>query len=736
MCSVNEELLFLKRLCMVFILAVVCFQVCESQSVIRPKVAVVLSGGGAKGFAHIGVLKVLEQEGIPIDIIVGTSMGSIVGGLYSIGYSADEIRDLALTEDWQELLSDRTPREELDQYSRIRQQRYALTLPISLQKKPAIPNGLINGQNIINLFCGLTANVPQNADFSKFPVSFACVATDLETGEEVVLNSGFLPTALFSSMAIPGVFAPGEHNGHLLVDGGLVNNFPSDVAKMMGADIIIGVDISADLHTGDEINSINEVMDQLINFYVLKKNSVNRTLCDIMIRPDIEGYSVSSFYTSAVDTLYYRGLRAATASVDELRKLKSEYSFTPTERSRALIEPNSWEISNISVSGNYSVSENYLSDGLELDLSERHSYVDIKRSINNLYGTGNFKRAYFNLEDATSGKRLNIVLDEKKSWDVNVGIRANTRSAASVVLNTTKRDYRNTIGLMSLTADISSNPKLNLLFEIDDNTMPRVSLALDGMYKKIDVHPDKDITFSTGFYYAAAKLYSSQRISRYSSLGSGIKQDFYRGKRYSVVGDTTSKLILNHNYSTHLYSYLTFDNLDNYYFPEKGTALYSEVSVTMDSSFSDVNFVLLYKMRNIIELNSSCSLLLNVYGRSLLSESTPHYLRNFAGGCDYEQLFIHHLPFYGLPALWSTERFTFVGLTGLRVNIAAKHYLSLVANFLTNNDDFINIKDYETIVGGGLTYAYNSFIGPLELTVGYSDEYKKPIVSANIGLWF
>ena len=202
------------------------YQVCSSQNRNRPKVAVVLSGGGAKGFAHIGALKVLEGERIPIDIIVGTSMGSIVGGLYSIGYSADEIGQKVLSKDWAQLFSDNIPKKELDSYSRIEQQRYILTMPIMNEIKPVFPNGLVKAQNMIDLFCGLAANVSKDANFSDFPITFACIGTDLETGKEIVINSGFLLTAMIASMAIPG-----EHDGHLFLDGGLVNNFPTDVAK-------------------------------------------------------------------------------------------------------------------------------------------------------------------------------------------------------------------------------------------------------------------------------------------------------------------------------------------------------------------------------------------------------------------------------------------------------------------------------------------------------------------------
>ncbi len=179
----------------------ICHAQEKSEKQKRPKIALVLSGGGAKGFAHIGVLKILEEEGLPIDLIVGTSMGSLVGGIYSLGYSASGLETLVKSLNWETVLSDDVPRAYLSGNDQLLKQRYLFSLPINGQKKLSLPQGLLKGQNVLNIFCGLAGNVPLDADFEKFPISFACVAADLETGKEVVLKNGFLPTAMFSSMA-------------------------------------------------------------------------------------------------------------------------------------------------------------------------------------------------------------------------------------------------------------------------------------------------------------------------------------------------------------------------------------------------------------------------------------------------------------------------------------------------------------------------------------------------------
>lgn len=698
----------------------------------RPKVAVILSGGGAKGFAHIGVLKVLEEEGIPIDIIVGTSMGGIIGGLYSIGYCANDLQQMALSQNWSELLSDNISRMDMDRISRINRQRYVLTLPMSDGKKSSLQSGLIKGHNILNLFCGLTSGVPENAKFSEFPISFACIGTDLLTGEEVLLEDGFLPAAMYASMAIPGVFMPAEYDGHLLIDGGVVNNFPSDIAKRMGADIIIGVDVSAEMQLKDNI-TINTVMGQMVNFFTFRKNSENRELCDLLICPDVSGYNVTSFSNYAIDSLIKRGVVSATNAIDKIREIRSENKLHPWKVSTDLITQKEWAIRDISLSGKYSTPENSLRDILKLEIPGKYTYPDIVRSINNLYGTNNYKRVYFNMAGDTAYKNLNIVLEEGKSWDINVGLRINSRSATSIVLNSTRKDLARSLDVMSLTADISSSPRINILLE--SNRGPKYSFMIDGFYKNLRIQPDRNSSYNADFFYASAELFSSHKVSKSLTAGVGIKEDYINGKFNSMVGDTLVT-IEPQAFNTNLVGYISFDNLDDYYFPVRGSEVYSELSFAGDKRFQDIYPVLLVKTRNIIRLNNSFSLLMNLYSRALFSERTPDHLGNTIGGHDYEIMLDRQLPFFGLPAFTPTNRFTCIATAGLRVNIEKRHFVTFYSNYLLHNNELSHFRNYKTAWGGGLVYAYKSKIGPLEMMLGYSDKYRKPVISANIGYWF
>lgn len=231
----------------------------------RKKVGVVLSGGGAKGMAHIKALQVIEEAGIPIDYIAGTSMGAIVGGLYAIGYTPEQLDSMVRKQDWTFLLSDRIKRSAMSLTDRERSEKYTVSIPFTKTPKDAATGGIMKGQNLANLFSDLTVGYHDSIDFNKLPIPFACVAANVVNGEQIVFHDGILSTAMRASMAIPGVFTPVRQDSMVLVDGGIVNNYPADVVKAMGADIIIGVDVQNALKKADKLNSVPDILGQIVD---------------------------------------------------------------------------------------------------------------------------------------------------------------------------------------------------------------------------------------------------------------------------------------------------------------------------------------------------------------------------------------------------------------------------------------------------------------------------------------
>ena len=284
-----------------------------------PRVGLVLSGGGARGGAHIGVLKVLEREGIPIDCIAGTSFGALVGGFYALGYSAAEIEKIFAAQDWDDLFSD-SPDRRLAPIARRRDFRYLAQLDFR-RLTPELPSGMWGGQKLTQVFDRYTTDriLAAGYDFDRLAIPFRAVATDLLTGKPHVFRSGRMTEALRASSAIPMIFTPVEKDGMLLVDGGLVNNLPSDLAREMGAEVIIAVDVTSPLLEKAQIRTFLDVIDQTLG--LMMKESVERNLrhADLTLRPDLAGISYSS-YTKMAEIIP-RGERSAAERIDEIRRL-------------------------------------------------------------------------------------------------------------------------------------------------------------------------------------------------------------------------------------------------------------------------------------------------------------------------------------------------------------------------------------------------------------------------------
>lgn len=703
----------------------------------RPKIALVLSGGGAKGFAHIGILKVLEEEGIPIDLIVGTSMGSLVGGIYSLGYTAPELEALVKSLNWETTLSDDIPRAFLSKNDQQLKQRYIFSLPINGDKKLSLPQGLVKGQNVLNIFCGLAGNVPADADFEKFPVPFACVATDLETGKEVVLKNGFLPTAMFSSMAIPIAFQSFDREGLLLVDGGLVNNFPTDVAKSMGADIIIGVDIRNDFYDRNNLKTINNVLGQLVNFFDQAKDSTNKSLCELIIRPDVSGYSISSFNNQAVDTLILRGEKAADGFRKQLRELKMKYKLEPPEKSRKLVKPASWYITDLTFTGNYHLDEDFLRKTLNMEIPGNFSSEEIKTGIDKLYGLGGFDRIYYNLFDTEKGKSLNLNITTKKVFTQNIGFKANTIDAAAILINTTQKNYGNMFGLLSMSGELSINPGLSIIAETNKTNLPTIGLTMKGKYQNYNIFDKRDKIFEANIFYASGAAYIYMPFLTRFNLGIGIQEEFYLGDIFRKNDDYPIADGKTNNFLINAYSYLSFDNMDEYYFPTKGTNMYAEFSLLADfGKTNKLSPVALFKMRNVIPLAPKTALLLDIYGRALYNADTPQPKLTLVGGEPYSQYFNYHLPFVGLSAVNITDRFAYIGLIGLRIQVATSQYVSLLLSGLRQSSNELIWEDASMVYGGGIKYSLKTLLGPLDMTLGYSGSTDKPTFSVNFGYWF
>lgn len=468
----------------------------------RPKVGVVLSGGGAKGAAHIGVLKVIEEVGIPVDYVTGTSMGAIVGGLYALGYSPVEMDSIISRMDWSIYMSNNVPREQLSFLDKERLSRYLLTIPFntasSLESQmemsskrrrqisrtgsrrvdmergvsnsfiSSLPAGFISGNNIENLLNSLCIGYQDSIDFSQMPIPYACIAVDMVTGDEVVFKDGNLPLAIRASMAIPGVFAPVKIGKQVLIDGGLLNNFPVDVCKEMGADIIIGVWVASSLKGNpDALNSLPELLGQLMGVVVKGESKQHKEMCDIYIEPDVSGYGVMSFDKRNIDVLIRRGYSAADKERDKLVALKEKleacgacHQELQAPRARK-IDNDTITLASVSFSGVNEKDGNWLLKKSKLYNKTQLMGKDVEKAMSLIYGTNAFSRISYTMEQVDSLENtyhLNINLVKDVPHNFGFGFRFDSQEAAAILLHLGINEQKLTGVKFDVATRLSYNP--------------------------------------------------------------------------------------------------------------------------------------------------------------------------------------------------------------------------------------------------------------------------------------
>lgn len=386
----------------------------------RPKIGLALSGGGARGAAHIGVLRVLEENRIPVDYIVGTSMGAIVGALYASGMSPDELEAVISHIDWSDAFIDRIPRKDRS-FRRKRDDDLYL-----VKHKPGVsrdglefPLGLLDGQKIDLLLKRNTLRVTTVRDFDELSIPFRAVAADIETGEAVVLDHGDLALAMRASMSIPVVFAPRVIDGRLLVDGGISSNLAIDVVRQMGADVVIAVDISSPLQEREQLKSVLAVTDQLSSLLTRRNTDLQiSTLTDddIFIEPDLGNIKTASFSRAkdAVPT----GVAAAEAALHELERLsmtKEEYESHLEARSRA----NPWPVIDmVRIENDSRLSDIAINARLRIDIGEPLDIDQLEKDLGQIYGLEIFESVYYDITKE-NGKTILTVIAREASWGPN-----------------------------------------------------------------------------------------------------------------------------------------------------------------------------------------------------------------------------------------------------------------------------------------------------------------------------
>jgi len=744
----------------------------------RPRIGVALSGGGAKGAAHIGVLKYLEEVGIPVDYVTGTSMGSIIGGLYALGYTPDEMARLIAEMDWTYYMSNNVDRTFQSASGREQRAKYLLNVAFGLNKLSGfdwistLPSGIINGASLINLFSRLSVGYNDSIKFSDLPIPFACVATNILNGDSVILNRGYFAKAIRSSMAIPGVFAPVEWEGKLLADGGLVNNFPVDVCLEMGADLVIGVDLSDKMATSiDEMRSLPQQISQYMSIAVNAERSRNRDLCDLYMHPDVTGYNMLSFSPESIDTMVRRGYECAKRHDAELREIKARLeAFGPcakelkAPKARALSEADTFVLNEVDYNGISDKEESWLIAKGGLRSGIPITIADINSAISVLYGTGAFESITYRIVEAEEDywqshsvhteelglDSYNLVIDmvSAEPHRLSLGMRYDSEESAALLIHGGWNENR--LSGFKAAFDLKLNYNFAANVKLAWCGLGLGDINLDYRYHNSYFYINSyDSTTMVGWIvdHHKVSLYLSEFHLRNFSFAFGLAEDFYSNRNGFSLNSLLSDKFFRFDRAKGFFDVFfkgNFDNLDNAYFPTRGSTVAINASwktenkfllQTSDSNFADIGF----QFASFATPFSRLTFIPQASMRLLLGKNSRWY-DNFMGGVLPGRYLDHQLAFIGMNNPLHVGGKAAVVRLDARYNFAKNFFLTGIVNYAVSSDKFSHFfsdqADFNDTFGAALRVSYSSFVGPLSIDLHWNSYDHCVGAYLNIGFVF
>ncbi|TBX71069.1 patatin [Flavobacterium silvisoli] len=726
-----------------FLLQIVSAQEPVTQK--RPKIGLVLSGGGAKGFAHIGVLKALENAGVKIDYIGGTSMGAVVGGLYATGYSASQIDSIFYNTDFDELLQDYIPRSSKSFYEKRNDEMYALSLPFD-KLKIGIPIALSKGMYNYNLLSKLTHKVRHVKDFNKLPIPFLCVATDIEKGEPVVLQSGYLAQAMLASSAFPSLFAPVEIDGKLLIDGGVVNNYPAEEVRKMGADIIIGVDVQDDLKDRKSLKDATRILVQITNLDMIKKMKEKIKITDIYIKPDISNYGVISFDEG--QEIIKKGEEAAMLQIEAISKLADPSQ--PYHLNKFKVQQDTLQLKSISINKLDNYTRAYILGKLRFKNGSVIKYNDLKKGINNINATQNFSRISYTLEPYQGGDELQLNLTENpvKTF-LKFGLHYDGLYKSAILANITQKKTLFKNDVVSLDVGLGDNIRYNLDYYIDNGFY--WSFGLKSRYNTFNRNVQTDFkngelltqlglnSINIDFSDLTNQAYMQTVFIQKFLIGAGVEYKYLKIKSDNL--GTISPTFEKSDYLS-IFGYAKFDSFDNKLFPKKGwfftgdlqSFLYSSNYTNEFHRYSiakgEIAFAKTFYKKFTLKMQSDAGF--------VIGKDSVHFFDFILGGYGFNAV-NNFKPFYGYDFLSVSADSFIKGCITLDYEIYKKNHINFAANYANIEDDLFKNGDWFSkpkYNGYAIGYALESAVGPIEIKHTWSPEQSKGYTFISIGFWF
>ncbi|SHI44101.1 patatin-like phospholipase family protein [Flavobacterium terrae] len=714
-----------------------------SQEQKKPKIGLVLSGGGAKGLAHIGALKEIEKAGIKIDYIGGTSMGAIIGGLYAAGYTANELDSIFRDVNTDALIQDNIPRKNKTFYEKYNDEVYVVTLPFQ-KFRVTVPKGLSKGLYNYNLLSRLTYKYRHENDFNKLKIPFLCIATNVENGKEVVFREGSLPLAITASGAFPSLFSPVEIYGSYYIDGGVTNNYPLEEVKKMGADIIIGVDVQDGLKNINQINGAAGVVVQISNFQMIERMKQKIAQTDVYIKPNIEGYSVISFEDG--EAIIQKGVEAAQLVKDKLEALGTNYKTIKENRAKV----DSLDIKGIGVNGLKNYTRSYVLGKLRFRPGEKISYEDLSNGMNNLNATQNFSSISYKLEKRNEAETLIINLRENPVRTyLKLALHYDDLFKSAALINVSKKNLMFKNDVASADIILGDNIRYNVDYYIDNGF--HWSFGVKSSFDQFKKNSKND--FKNGmlksklgldeididYHQLTNQAYVQTIFFQKFLIGAGLKHEFIE-----INSKTAENLVPRIDRSNYLSAagFMKFDSFTNKFFPKRGWYFLGDAQVYMYSSnyANDFKkFTLLKADIGIVEtFFKTVSVKLQTEGGFVIGENVNNIFDFNLGGYGFHR-FGNFKPFYGYDYLSLSGNSYVKGSASADYEFYKKNHLNFTANFsnignkIFDNQEWLTKPNY---TGYAVGYGLETFIGPVEIKHSWSPETKKHFTWVSVGFWF
>ena len=711
----------------------------------RPKIGLVLSGGGAKGFAHIGVLKVLEKAGVKIDFIGGTSMGAVVGGLYASGYNATQIDSIFYNTDFDQLLQDYIPRSSKSFYEKRNDEMYAITLPFK-KLKIGIPIALSKGMYNYNLLSKLTHNVRNITDFSKLPIPFLCVATDIEKGEQVVLRNGYLAQAMLASSAFPSLFSPVEIDGKLLVDGGVVNNYPIDEIRKMGADIIIGVDVQDDLKDRNSLKDATRILVQITNLDMIKVMKDKIKLTDIYIKPDVSNFGVISFNEGK--EIIQKGEEAAFGVYEQLKKLADTTEIYQVNNAK--VKKDFLQIKNISINKLDNYTRAYVLGKLHFKNGSKISYENLKTGINNINATQNFSRISYTIEANQDEDEIKLSLTENPTKTfLKFGLHYDGLYKSAVLANITQKKLLFKNDVASLDIGLGDNIRYNLDYYIDNGFY--FSFGLKSRYNTFNKNVTTDFrngellsqlglnSINIDFSDLTNQAYLQTVFIQKFLIGAGIEHKYLKIESENL--GQINPIFEKSSYAS-VFGYMKYDSFDNKLFPKKGWLFSGDIQSYLFSSDYTKEFhrysIAKGEIGIVKSFYNKVTLKIQSDVGFSIGKDSVHFFDFVLGGYGFNTInnFKH---FYGYDFLSIAADSYIKSCFTVDYEIYKKNHINFAANYANAEDDLFtngNWLSKPKYTGYAIGYALESVVGPIEIKYSWSPELHRGFTYFSVGFWF